>query len=250
MGQFINMKQIENIKVFNTVDDLTKATALFIIEIAKNAVAERGWFIISLSGGDTPGQLYELLSKPPFREQLPWDKTFVFWGDERCVPRVDKQNNANMAKTLLLDHVAIPLQNIKPVPVNLVPQKAAIVYENAIKKFFDNEPPKFDLVLLGLGDNGHTASLFPGSDVVFEHTHLVKEVYVPEQKMYRVTMTADLINQAHNIIFLVTGCAKAEILKTVLTAPYQPKKYPAQLIKPGDGHLYWCIDKKAGALLG
>jgi 6-phosphogluconolactonase len=150
---------------------------------------------------------------------------------------------------LLLNQVNIPAANIYPVPVDLPPAEAANEYESTIKKVFDEEPICFDLMLLGLGENGHTASLFPGTDVVFENTRLVKEVYVEEQKMFRITMTAKLINQSYNIMFLLEGDGKAEVLKTILTTPYQPDKYPAQIIKPVNGNLYWFVDKKAAALL-
>jgi len=233
------------IQIFDTVPELAEAAAFFIINTAKDAVEARGRFVISLSGGHTPEQLYALLAKPPFRDKMPWSKTFVFWGDERCVPSTDKENNANMAKTLLLDHVAIPSANINPVAVDLPPADAAKAYEGTIKKLFDKDAPRFDLILLGLGENGHTASLFPGTDVLTDHTHLVKEVYVTEQKMFRITMTADLINEAYNIIFLVEGESKADIVNTVLSATYQPDTYPAQLIKPVNGNLYWFMDKKA-----
>lgn len=244
-----SVEKKNKIQVFQTTEELAEAACKFIIRIATKAVDTRGRFTISLSGGNTPAQLYALLSKPPFSNQIPWNKTFVFWGDERCVQSNDEQNNAHMTKTLLLDHVAIPPSNINPIPVDLQPTEAASEYENTLKKFFGNEPPCFDCILLGLGENGHTASLFPGSDVIFEHKRLVKEVYVTEQKMFRVTMTADLINRAHHIMFLVEGESKAEILNTVLTDSYQPAQFPAQLINPVHGNLNWFVDNKAAALL-
>ena len=243
------MDQINKIQVFQTPEKLTEATAEFIVKTAKDAVSTRGRFAISLSGGHTPERLYTLLSKPPFVSQMPWDKTFVFWGDERCVPSDDPQNNARMAKVLLLNHITIPAANIYPIPVDMSPADAANDYEKTINNFFKEEAPRFDLILLGLGENGHTASLFPGTEVVFEKSRLVKEVYVDEQKMFRITMTAPLINQAYNIMFLMEGAGKAEILNTVLNTAYQPEKYPAQLIKPVNGNLYWYMDQKAAALL-
>jgi 6-phosphogluconolactonase len=243
------MEQKNNIRIFDNGDQLTAATAEFIVSAAENAIEARGRFVISLSGGHTPEHLYTLLSKPPYRSQINWDKTVVFWGDERCVPSTDKDNNARMAKSLLLDNIEMPSSNIYPVPVDLEPADAADKYEQSIKDFFTGEAPIFDLILLGLGENGHTASLFPGTPVIAEKTRLVKEVYVDEQKMYRVTMTAGLINQARDIIFLLEGDGKAQVFKTILTAPYQPDTYPAQLIKPVDGNLYWFADKKAARLV-
>ncbi len=238
-----------NIKIFPTTEELTKGAAQFIADVAQKAVAERGRFTISLSGGHTPEQLYALLAKPPFADSMPWSDTYVFWGDERCVGLDDKDNNAHMARVQLLDHVAIPASNIYPMPVDMTPAEAADQYEETIKDFFGDDAPVFDLILLGLGENGHTASLFPGTDVVTEARRLVKEVFVAEQDMFRITMTAPLINQARNIMFLVAGKGKAEILNTVLNKPVQPDKYPAQLIAIGMGNLYWYIDADAAMIL-
>ena len=243
------MNQINNVRVFQDEAELAEATAKYIIELANHTVDGSGRFVISLSGGHTPEQLFTLMSKTPFRDQMPWHKTFVFWGDERCVPATDKQNNGHMAKSLLLDHVGLPAENIYAIPVELSPEETAKKYEQTIKNFFGDDPTRFDLILLGLGENGHTASLFPDTDVLTDHTDLVKEVFVAEQKMFRITMTAKLINKARNIVFLVAGDGKAEILRTVLKAPYQPDKYPAQLIKPVEGNLYWYVDNKAANLL-
>lgn len=243
-----NMERENNIQIFDA-GELAKAVAEFIVKIANDAIDANGRFVIALSGGHTPETLYSSLCTEPYQGRIAWDKTFVFWGDERCVPSDNEQNNARMAKMLLLDHVDLPPSNIYPVPVDVAPKEAAAAYENSIIQFFGEEPPRFDLILLGLGENGHTASLFPGTIVLTGHGRLVEEVFVPEQNMYRITMTATLINQACNILFLVTGNGKSEILNTVLTAPYQPDKYPAQLIKPVNGNIYWYVDKEAGNLL-
>ena len=238
-----------NLKVFKTEDEFNKSTAAFIIDVAKKSIAARGRFTISFSGGQTPEKLYSLLSESPFREQIQWKKTFIFWGDERCVPLDDERNNAHRAKLILLDKINIPLANIHFIPVNLSPLKAATEYEKEIKTFFGNEPPRFDLTLLGLGENGHTASLFPGTKIIEEKNEGVRDVYVEAEKMFRITMTAPLINKSRHILFLVTGEEKAEILKTILTASYQPEKYPAQLIKPLDGDLFWYVDRAAASLI-
>lgn len=242
------MGQENNIQIFDA-GELAKAVAEFIVKIANAAIDRSGRFVISLSGGHTPETLYSVLCTEPYQGRIAWDKTFVFWGDERCVPSGNSQNNAQMAKIFLLNHVDIPQSNIYPVQIDLPPYKAAEAYENSVKQFFGSEEPCFDLILLGLGENGHTASLFPGSFVLSEHLHLIKDVYVQEKSMYRITMTATLINKARNVMFLVEGEAKADILNMVLTAPYQPNKYPAQLIRPVAGNLYWFVDTKAAALL-
>jgi len=240
---------INNLKVFSSVDLLNTAAAEFIITTARKAITEKGKFAISLSGGHTPEKLYLLLSQSPFREQIQWEKTFVFWGDERCVPLNDEQNNAHRAKTLLLDKVSIPLTNIYAIPVNLPPTEAARTYEKELKNFFGSKPIQFDLILLGLGENGHTASLFPGTKVLEENKERIREVFVEEEKIFRITMTAPLINQAHCILYMVTGEKKAKVLKTILKEHYLPEKYPAQLIKPLNGELFWYVDKAAAKQL-
>ena len=242
------MNHKNDLRVFETPGLLSEAAAKFIVQLARESISERGRFAIALSGGNTPGKLYALLSTPAFKQQMDWEKTFVFWGDERCVPMNDERNNAFMAKLLLLNNIDIPAANIYPVQVNLPPAEAAEAYEQTLKTFFGKQPTAFDLILLGLGDNGHTASLFPGTTVLHEQKRLVKEVYVVEQQMFRITMTAPFINLANNIVFLVTGKEKAGVLKTVLNGPFEPDKYPAQLIKPVNGNLYWFADKTAANL--
>jgi 6-phosphogluconolactonase len=233
------------VKVFETPDKLSAATCELIIELSKDAIAARGRFSLVLSGGHTPEKLYSLLAKPEYANQVEWGKVFIFWGDERCVSLTNKQNNAYMAKSLLLDKIDIPAANIYRIPVNLNPAKAAKKYEETIKEFFGSNPTNFDLVLLGLGENGHTASLFPGTSVVNEYSRWVSEVYIDELKMFRVTMTLPLLNQSRQIVFLVSGSEKKKILKTVLTGSHRNDKYPAQLIKPTNGKLYWFADKDA-----
>lgn len=245
----MNLNQKNNIYIFQTAETLAKEAADLMIKISKLAIEKKGRFVLSLSGGTTPEYLFTLLTKIPYRDEIQWDKTFVFWGDERCVPSDNKLNNANRAKTLLLNHIDIPSINIFPIPVDIEPKEAAQKYENSIKEFFGNNTPRFDLIFLGLGEDGHTASLFPESNLVFEDKRLTSEVYVEEQIMFRITMTPYLINQAHNIIFLVEGENKAKVLKTVLTGPRQSNKFPAQVIEPEDGSLYWLVDNKSAALL-
>src|ERR1700722_14009513 len=166
-----------HLEVFPDIDDLNIAAAEFIIATANESITKKGRFVISFSGGQTPVELYSILSKYPFREQIEWERTFIFWGDERCVPKEDKQNNAHQAKIALLDKVNIPPSNIHIIPVNLPPAEAANNYEKEINNFFGVEPRQFDLVLLGLGENGHTASLFPGTKILKEHAEGVREVF-------------------------------------------------------------------------
>lgn len=176
------MNQKDTLRIFETPELLSEAAGDYFIELSNAAIKERGRFIISLSGGHTPEKLFSLLATPVYRDKIQWSKTFVFWGDERCVGLDDKQNNAHLARVLLLNEIDIPPKNIFPIPVNLPPAEAALEYEQTLKSFFGTNPPSFDLILLGLGENGHTASLFPGTPVLHEQTRWVKEVYVEEAK--------------------------------------------------------------------
>ena len=237
------------LEIFENAAAFNKAAGEFIIAAAKKSVAEKGKFTLSLSGGKTPESLYQLLAEPAYIQRMPWKNTFVFWGDERCVPLADERNNAYHAKILLLDKTDIPSENIFIIPVNLPPVDAALQYEKELKDLFKNGQMQFDLMLLGLGENGHTASLFPHTDILNEKSAGVRDVYVAEEKVFRVSMTAPLINNALRILFLVTGEKKATVLKTVLKGDYQPETYPAQLINPEKGELYWFTDREAASQL-
>ncbi len=217
--------------------------------IADKAVKERGRFILSLSGGNTPRKLYKLLSGKDYLDRIPWKHCYIFWGDERCVPYDDERNNARMATELLLSKTGLTHSNIFPVPVNLHPPEAALQYEESIRSFFGNEAPRFDLILLGIGTDGHTASLFPGTGVLHEEIRWVKEVFADSQQMFRITMIPSLINQARNIFFLAAGEEKSHILREVLATPATHSRYPVQLIAPRDGEVTWYLEVKAASLL-
>ena len=240
--------QPNNIQIYQSPKELTTAAAEFIIELAAAAVKKAGRFSISLSGGHTPQHLYELMATPAYKDRMPWKDTFVFWGDERCVPLDDKDNNARMAIDALLSKVSIPQDNIYRMRTDLPAADAAVTYEKVVTNYFGNQPTAFDLILLGLGDNGHTASLFPDTEVLKEQTRLIEEVYVAEVKMYRITMTLPLINAAQNVLFLVEGQAKSDIISKLFADTAEPL-YPAQLVAPVAGKLYWFMDSKAAALL-
>ncbi len=235
--------------VFNSESKLLEQTVNIMETIAKDAIAARGKFSLVLSGGRTPDALYKLLSTPQQVPRLPWDHTDVFWGDERYVPEDDKRNNAFVAHNLLLNQVPITETQIHRIPVRTDPATDAMNYEKTIRDYFNDAPSHFDLIFLGLGENGHTASLFPHTEVLHEKERLVKEVYVEEVGMHRITMCRGLINRARNIIFLLQGEGKAEVLNEVLTGPYQPDKLPAQLILPVNGKLFWYTDAPAASKL-
>ncbi|MDX1941598.1 MAG: 6-phosphogluconolactonase [Saprospiraceae bacterium] len=240
---------LSNHQIFPTTQELSEAAAQHIIELAKYYIQKNGRFTISLSGGSTPERLFKLFTQSPYRDQMPWQNTYFFWGDERCVPLNDERNNAYQAIQFLFSKIDIPVENIFRIPTNLTPAEAAEQYEQTIKNFFATGQPRFDLMLLGMGDDGHTASLFPNTSILHEETRLVKEIYIEKVAMYRITMTAPLINLSHHIIFLVTGANKADTLKKVLHGHYEPELYPSQFIKPVDGTLLWMLDTPAAELL-
>jgi 6-phosphogluconolactonase len=237
------------ILVYDDLEALSFAAAGLFVQQARQAVQDHGWFSVVLSGGNTPRRTYELLAQPPFRDRVPWPYLHIFWGDERCVPVDDPRSNSRMAHEALLDHVSIPAQQIHPIACAQTPHEVAEQYEALLQDFFAGQPPRFDLIFLGLGENGHTASLFPGTPVLAEPERWVAEVYVAEQEMYRVTLTVPIINQAAVVAFLVAGVGKAQILKEVLETPREAPQWPAQLIQPQDGVLQWLIDRQASSLL-
>jgi 6-phosphogluconolactonase len=189
--------------------------------------------------------MYELLATPPYSDRIHWNEVHIFWSDERCVPEDDPRSNSLMARQALLDHVAIPSENIHPIRCNSSPQQTALQYEDELKDFFSRQNKHFHLVLLGLGANGHTASLFPHTAVLNEKDHWVSDVYVNELAMHRITFTAPYINQADQVAFLVSGADKAQVLEDVLEGAYQPNELPAQLIRPAGTHPLWLVDKAA-----
>ena len=237
------------ITIYNNVADLGVAVAELFLKKACLAVAERDRFIVSLAGGQTPRKIYEILGKPPYSNKIPWEKVHIFWGDERCVPAEDIRSNQLMARNAFLDHVPIPQEQIHPILCTSSPQQAVKEYEQVLASTFLKEEPQFDFIFLGLGSDGHTASLFPNTSVLHEREHWAGHVYLPEQDSHRVTLTVPLINQARTIVFLVTGDSKAEIVREVLEGPRNHLRLPSQMILSQNGQLYWFLDQDAGKLI-
>lgn len=235
------------IEVYEDPEALSRAAADLFAREALEAVRTRGRFSVALSGGTTPKRVYELLAAPPHASGVLWSSTHVFWGDERCVPEDDPRSNARMARTALLDRVPIPPGNIHPIACGGAPADAALGYEEELRGFFGTPLPRFDLVLLGLGENGHTASLFPGTDVLAERERWAREVFVAEQGLFRVTLTVPVINNAATAAFVVSGEGKAQVLREVLEGTVYPFRLPARLIKPLQGRLVWMVDRAAAA---
>jgi 6-phosphogluconolactonase len=238
-------------QVYPDLESLVSAAAEQVATLAEDAVAARGRFSVALSGGSTPRPVYELLAADEFAARIDWSRVHIFWGDERCVPPDHPDSNSRMTRQALLDRVPIPPRQIHRMQGEIDPARAAIEYEAALRAFFGSgdETPRFDLVLLGMGDDGHTASLFPGTTALNERRRWVTENYVARLGTWRITLTPPALNAARNVIFLVSGPGKAEVLHTVLHERYQPDRFPSQLIQPVRGRLLWMIDQAAAALL-
>jgi len=237
------------INKFENLDEFNHAAAELFVQAAREAINKNSRFTVALTGGSSPVQLYKILAQQPYLNQVRWERVFVFWGDERWVPLDDSRSNAGMAFDTLLDHVPIPKEQIFPMwAEGKEPVQFASEYENQLKLIL-GEDGAFDLILLGMGQDGHTASLFPGTSVLKEKKYWVKAYYLEQQQIYRITFTAPLINRAKEIIFLIHGENKAAALKEILEGERNPNQYPAQLIVPMKGRVSWFVDKQAASKL-
>jgi 6-phosphogluconolactonase len=268
--------------ITKNIDELNWQVAEWMTGYVSEALKERERFTIVLSGGSTPKKLYQLLASNEFKEKIDWGKLHVFWGDERYVPFTDDRNNAKMAFDTLLNHVPVPKSQIHLMRTDISPGESANEYETLLEKYFPEassfelrakgEGPthgaqltthdsaltahssqlathSFDLVLLGLGDNAHTLSLFPDQEVIHETNRWVKSVFVKEVNMQRITLTAPVVNLSKRIAFLVSGIDKADAVSHVLLKEYNPDMFPAQVIKPLNGELLWFLDEAAAVNL-
>jgi 6-phosphogluconolactonase len=244
------MAELNEVRIFDDPSALMRAAADEIAQNARAAVDERGRFVWALAGGSTPRDLYRLLAGDPYRERMPWNAIHFFWGDERHVPPDHPDSNFRMAREAMLDAVPVPPENIHRVPAEEPDaQRAAADYEATLRAFFALAPgefPRFDLIQLGLGKEGHTASLFPGGDAVHERERLVVAPWVEAQKTFRVTLTPPVLNHARRAMFLVSGEEKAEALRAVLDGPREPDLYPAQIV---EGNRLWMVDRAAARRL-
>ncbi len=237
----------KNIKlIWPNATELYNAAAHLIVTESNKAIAQKDYFTIALSGGITPKTLYKLLATPLFAKNINWKKIFIFFSDERFVPDTSEESNYKMAYDTLLSKIPIPKKNIFAVPTkNITPQQSAKNYEASVKKHVTAKHP-FDIILLGIGDEGHTASLFPNSPLLKETKKWVQHIFVAEKNIERITLTLPLINKANNILFLVSGVGKAEILKTIFST--EGKKLPAAMVLP-KGNLFWMMNEDAARLL-
>lgn len=236
--------------IYNDPESLSRAAADLFVRQAREAVARSGRFLVALSGGSTPLRTYELLARPPWRDQAPWPKIHFFWSDERCVDIDDERSNAGMAKRALLRHVPVDPAQVHPIQCDQDPEAGASAYNELLQNYLPTAEPALDLIFLGLGTNGHTASLFPYNPVLEEKVLWAADVFIVEEQLHRVTMTPTLINASRTVVFLVYGQEKAQILKTVLEeAPPDPQRLPVQLIQPVNGRLIWMVDRSATTLI-
>ena len=232
--------------------ELTESTARLFAARAAEAVSARGRFAVALSGGKTPVSLYTLLAKAPFVSQIPWARVHLFWGDERCVSPDHEESNYRLVREILIDHVPVPAANVHRMPGEMDPVEAAARYEGELRVFFaphGEALPVFDFILLGLGEDGHTASLFPGTRAIRESSRWVVGHHVDAHKGWRITLTPPVINAARTVVFIAAGAGKAAVLKEILEGPFRPDTLPAQIVRPAGGTLLWMLDREAAAQL-
>ncbi len=232
--------------------DLFGQAANLFAQCAEESIAARGRFTAALSGGSTPKGVHEILAGTTYRTRIPWTQVHLFWGDERCVPPTHPDSNFRMAEETLISDISIPDQNIHRIRAELDPNEAAGLYEQTLQESFalnGNDLPRFDFVFLGMGPDGHTASLFPGTQGLHERKRLVIAQYVAKLETWRITLSPPVLNHAAHIVFVVCGEDKAATLREVRQGPFQPERLPAQLIRPADGTLLWLVDRTAASLL-
>ena len=230
------------LEIYPDADGLARAAAQFIAAVAARSTSTRGMFSVALAGGSTPRATYEILAGKSFAASIDWSQVHVFWGDERCVPPDHPDSNYNMVRQALLDRVPVPSENVHRIRGELPPERAAAEYRVEVESVLGQEP-QFDLVLLGMGADGHTASLFPATPALEESTLPVVAIYIERLQAWRVTLTLPTINRARHVLFLVSGSPKAPMLTRVLAG----ERVPAALVQPADGELVWMVDRDAAS---
>jgi 6-phosphogluconolactonase len=238
--------------ISKNLDELSATVAGWMINYINDVLQKQERFTIALSGGSTPEKLHKLLASEENKDKVDWGKMHIFWGDERFVPFDDERNNAKMAFNTLLNYVAIKKENIHVMQTeNISPEESATAYEELLRQYFGSETSThtFDLVLLGMGDDGHTLSLFPGkTEVIHEKEKWCTSLWLEEQNMYRITLTHPVVNKAACVAFLTNGSKKTKALNEVLKGEYNPNLYPSQIIKPEQGELHWFVDDAAAGI--
>lgn len=241
------------VRVYQNAGQVNRALAERFVSISSRAVAARGRFIVSLAGGNTPRGAYELLTTAEYTALIDWQNANVFWDDERCVPPESLESNARAVREALLSHVPVPVNQVHRIRGEIDPVQSAEEYDKTLRDFFRNRmqsgKPRFDLVLLGMGADGHTASLFPGAESLHEEKQWVVAHQIKTLNTWRITLTPVALNAASNVIFLVMGADKADTVKRVLEGDQTPDELPAQIIKPENGNVLWLLDEHAASKL-
>lgn len=241
------------VRIEDDAKGVAARSADLFIRLAGEAAARGRPFRVALSGGSTPKLLYQLLASEEYRERVAWERVEFFFGDERWVPHTDKDSNFKLASDYLLQPLGIDGSSVFPMPTgDFEPEEAAEEYEADIRRAFalaSREMPRFDLIFLGMGDDGHTASLFPHTSALREYGRLVAANYVEKLNTWRITLTAPVLTAADHVLFMVAGESKAPALKQVLEGEYDPEEYPSQLLREASGHVTWLLDKAAAAQL-
>lgn len=241
--------------IFPNIDQLSVSVADWMVEYINETLQKQNRFTLVLSGGSTPKKLNAVLASDAYKNKIEWSKVHIFFGDERFVPLSDERSNAKLAYDTLLNHVPVAAENIHVMQTeNITPEDSAKNYEAILKEYFQHpisniQHPTFDLVLLGMGDDGHTLSLFPGKTAVIHETaKWCTSLWLEQQQMYRVTLTHPIVNQSAAVVFLAAGAGKAGVLKAVLQGAFNPELYPSQIIQP-KGALHWFVDAAAAGAL-
>lgn len=241
---------MSDLQILEDTKALARAAADHFVAASEEAIENRGRFMVALSGGSTPQEAYSRLSNPVLATKVSWRNVHLFWGDERCVPADHPDSNYRMARKTMIQKVPIPQANVHRIQGELDPDLAAEKYADELRSVFGSEErPRFDWIFLGLGTDGHTASLFPGSLALRETEHWVLAVFAEALQAWRVTLTLPVLNSARQLSFLVSGKSKAERLHEVLEGEPQPEPLPAQLIQPLNGQVTWLVDQAAAAKL-
>jgi 6-phosphogluconolactonase len=226
---------------------VSQELAEWITHTIETTLQTKDRFTWVVTGGNSPKLLYELLATGPYKERIDWQKLHIFWGDERAVPYADSRNNARMTFEQLLNHVPVVKEQVHIMKTDIAPETSAADYEQILHQYFAAEGTTFDLVLNGMGDDGHTLSLFPHTAVIHEATAWVKAFYLAPQEMYRITLTAPVVNRAARVAFLTFGANKNHALQEVLKGAHNVDQYPSQIIQPASGELHWFVDEAAAA---
>lgn len=241
--------EMKVIKILPDQQSWVREAAATFFHIARELLEKRGVFVVALSGGGTPKPVYREIGIAGDAKQLPWSNIHLFWGDERHVPPAHDESNFKMVKEQLLGQISIPEGNVHRVPAEMEVRMAAFSYEEVLRGFFETEQPQFDLVFLGMGEDGHTASLFPHSAGLNEEQRWFIANYSAKKEEWRLTLTKNAINAARNILVLVRGRSKAKMVAEALTGPIDNEEKPIQLISPVEGNMIWILDREAAHLL-